>query len=88
MVVYVWFLEGNYDRNLRYEINKKPFVFQYENITFMRIDCLNNSLGSFDDSGKVLLVNGGDCEIIPGFDGISHWVRGDSTKAFGAFKKD
>ncbi|OGD84225.1 hypothetical protein A2165_03625 [Candidatus Curtissbacteria bacterium RBG_13_40_7] len=87
LLIYFWFWKAAYDKSLRYNAYERPQIYLYENISFIRNDCLNDKLKESNKDGKVLLLNGGDCKGIEGFTKDKEWVRGDSTKAFTAFYK-
>ncbi|HSX19012.1 MAG TPA: hypothetical protein VLE91_02640 [Candidatus Saccharimonadales bacterium] len=83
MPIYVWFFANNYDKNIRYPMNEKVDIFEWENMVFIRTDCLKDRISKFDLSDS-LIVDGGDCQAMDGFTQQAAWVRGDSTKSFRA----
>lgn len=84
MIIYYWFVTRNFDKDLRYEMNKNPDVFAFGNMLFVKDECPSKRIKELGGNGKLLVLDNGDCPSSGNFQQLTSWVRGDSTQAYKA----
>lgn len=85
MLIYFWFVTNNFDSSFRYEMNKFPDLFEFENMIFVKDECPSRRIEELASGvDRLLIIDNGDCPSSGNFHQLTDWKRGDSTQAFKA----